>query len=408
MLRKLVLPLFVVSLLIWAAGCSNSPSEPDTSQTTNLADKFGGYTPTNEAPAFGDTELLAADNSEAEYDDPVLTAAGVSNLLEDPESGLFHFRAVWGQLTYDSSVTDQTDWSGSLTISRGAEIIRRVVAFELGQDYIPTRTDRKVIEWVSYTTTHYDGIVVDLVVPPPVPTYDTTETQVVDSVGDTTTVITVDTLWPDPVTVAFETGPYSRTFTLGELASLDTVVYLDDADSNAIAFTSVQQFHYPCARGILAGEWGYDSTGQGVFRGRWMTRNGRIAGHLHGTFGKNDNGDKVFFGKWINRSGKFEGLLRGTYKEHPNRHANRQAFIHAGGWFKGLIYDANETEIGALEGKYNWSRGVRGSFFQGRWKLFCDSQSTDQTFNYDDNFDETDDAAGSYGYGGWNSRWGDN
>ncbi len=112
-----------------------------------------------------------------------------------------------------------------------------------------------------------------------------------------------------------------------------------------------------------------------------MSRRGFVKGHLRGHFGTKDNGDRVFHGKWINRSGEFEGLLRGTWAPHPNENANGNAFRHAGGWFKGRVYDANEVKIGVLKGKYKNAPHFRGGFFQGRWKLDCSPDSPDDDQN---------------------------
>ena len=371
MFRKLALPILLLALVAMIVGCSENPSQTQVADTSELAKEFGGYTATSESPAFGDSELLEDDAAEAEIDDEMLAEPEVAALVDDPLSGMFHFRAVWGRLNYDSTVTEVTDWTGSLTITRGAIVIRKAIRFELGQDYIPTRTDRTLLDWVSYTTVHHDGVAVDLLVPPALPTYDTTIVEDVDSLGNPIEIIVVDTIPADttPVTVTFETGPYSRTFDLAELAALDTVVYLED--SNAVAFHAAQVFRIPCPRGFLAGQWGTDSTGQGVFRGRWMSHRGYIQGYLKGTWGVDDDGQRVLYGKWINRGGQFEGLLRGTYGPHPNWHANEHARHRAGGWFKAEIYNASADPIGVMSGRYKSSHNFRGGFFQGRWKLYC-------------------------------------
>ncbi|RME28471.1 MAG: hypothetical protein D6800_03865, partial [Candidatus Zixiibacteriota bacterium] len=242
-----------------------------------------------------------------------------------------------------------------------------------------------LIEWVSVTTVHNDGIAVDLYVPPPRPILDTTITT--DSLGND--VITVDTLWPDPVTVTFATGPYSRTFTLGELAALDTVVELDDG--NAIAFHAMRISRIQCPRGFLFGFWGPDKeTGRIGFKGMFTDKHGLITGFVRGHAGVNDNGERVWFGKWISRNGRFEGFLRGTWAPHPDMHANGMAHRRAGGWFRGGIYDANRNRIGELRGRYCDGRYMRDGFFQGRWRLNCpntDTTGTNDPFaNLDDGF----------------------
>ena len=390
MIRKLILPVLVIILVAWIAGCSDNSTQNDVTESANVNADMGGYTATSEAPGFGDTELLASDAAEKEVTDPLLGTPSVTQYTEDTTAAMFHFRAVWGRLEYDSTVTTQTDWTGSLTVSRGAEIIRKTIAFELGQDYIPTRTDRQVVDWVSYTTVSYDGVVIDLFVPPATPTFDTSFTYETDSLGniiDSTMVI--DTTTPEPVTVDFQTGPYSRTFTLEDLAALDTVVELDDG--NSIAFSAMQIYRYRCPRGFVAGGWGVDTTGQGVFRGQWLAWDGSIAGWLRGTYGTDDTGRNVFYGKWINNAGDFEGFLAGTWKGHPNYHANPRAHERAGGWFKGRIFNADTVAIGQLQGKYVSSNGTRGNFFQGRWRLDCYDAPDSTAYPYDDGFEEPRD-----------------
>ncbi len=371
MVRKLFFPLAVVATIFWGIGCSENPVDENGSTDLNLDSEFGGYTASVETPGFGDASLTDEEGANVEYDDPILFVPVVDSLVSDPDAGVYHLRIVWGRLCYDSTVTTATDWSGSLTISRGAEVLRRVIHFEDGQDEILTRTDRQILEWTSITTVHNDGIAVDLFVPPLYTTYDTSDVAVVDSLGDTTWSQVIDTVYPDPtpITVAFETGPYSRTFDLSELMSLDTITYLDD--SNAVAFHAFKLDRLPCPRGFLSGNWGYDEEGNGVFRGIWMSRNGRIDGYLTGHFGLNSDSLPVFFGKWIDKSGNFEGFLRGTYGARPNMNSHGNGMQNAGGWYTGRIYNADRRPIGVLKGRYRNADDGRKGFFQGRWKVHC-------------------------------------
>lgn len=383
MLRKLFLPLLTLSFLLWTVGCSDNPSTPEiNSETPNLNDDFGGYTATDDEPGFGDPELLASENDEEDVTDELLGTREVDSIVADIDAGMFHFRAIWGRLCYDSTVKALTDWTGSLTISRGAEIVRKVIRFERGQDYIKPRTDRRLIEWVSFTSVHNDGIGVDIFIPRVLPVIDTT--YVVGDQNDTTIVI--DTLLPEPVAVTFETGPYSRTFSLDELAALDTTVILEDG--NAVAFYAVPYYRTWCARGFLAGHWGFDSTGQGVFRGMWMSHRGYLDGWLKGNFGVNEQGQRVFFGKWIDRSGKFEGFLKGTYRPIGMNNGNGRFdnLRKGGGAFEGNIFNAEQTEIGVLKGRYFSAPHFRISYFQGRWKLYCPEEFKPDSMNFADGF----------------------
>ncbi len=366
MFRSPITLVLSALLMVWAVGCSDSPIET-TGDTTNLSDEFGGYTATNESVAFGDSELLEAEGEEEVIDDPILTTAAMTSLTDDLDAGMFHFRAVWGMIPYDSTVIDVTDWTGSLTVTRGGIAIRRLIRFEPVQDYTLERTDRTLVEWVSATTIHNDGIVCDIYVPPMLPDLDSS--WVDDGAGDS--VLVIDTVMPEPVTVTFETGPYTRIFTLEELAALDELVELDDG--NKVAFNGFQMFRQKCARGILAGHWGLDDEGRGVYRGFWFSGNARVAGYLKGHYGQKDDGRKVFHGKWINRNGEFKGLLAGIWSEKGDSDNGQGVRNRPSGKFSGRVYDAERNPIGALAGHFGTAPNFRGGWFQGRWKLICDN-----------------------------------
>ncbi len=389
---KKLLTLSLILTLAFFAGCSEQPIEPEETGQFNLESEFGGFDASSEEPRFGDAALLASDAGDLNYDDPILTLSMADSLVRDMDARLFHLRMVWGKLRYDSTITEQTDWSGSLSITRGAFGIRKVIQFEEGQDELLARLKRQLIEWKSFTTVHHDGLAIDILVPRELPTIDSI--WVIDTLSDS--MLIIDTLWPEPVTVSFETGPYSRTFTLRELASLDTVIYLDD--SNAIAFHGFQIDRIQCPRGFLNGQWGFDDSGNGRFRGTWTDQHGRITGHLTGHFGRKNsdsrNARRVFFGKWIAPDGRFEGFLRGTWEPHPNYHADQTAFEHAGGKFNGSIYTAERRKIGALKGIYRSADSDGRGFFQGRWKLLCSDDndgdrdgSGDRDYNFDHDHD---------------------
>ena len=389
--KKNLLPLLVVLIAaLWIGGCSENPTKTIETDTVNLVDEFGGYTTAAEQVAFGDDELLADDELEVEIDDPLLGSPEITALTSDPESGMFHLRAIWGQMPCDTTATDPIDWTGSLTITRGAEVVRRLIRFEPTQDYLLERTDRKLIEWVSQTTIHNDGIVVDLFVPPPELILDSTEIIDTSSTGDITITYVVDTLPVEPVTVTFATGPYTRTFTLADLAALDEIIELENGAS--VAFHAMQVFRVQCPSGFVIGGWGHNDEGQGRFRGRLMSNRGEITGWLNGHFGQNEDGEDVLFGKWINRNGQCEGFLKGQYE--PTRHRNgdlEAGHRYSGGEFHGRIFDAERNEIGRMHGQYQSAQRRQNGFFQGRWRLGCGydrERDQDGVHNYDNGFDE--------------------
>ncbi|UCE25596.1 MAG: hypothetical protein JSU74_06000 [Candidatus Zixiibacteriota bacterium] len=385
MLRRTLL-LLILSLLFWILGCSDSATDPDQgSGTFNLNDQFGSFTDSDEELAFDDPRLLALASDDETYDDPILSTAGMNSLLADDESGFYHLRIVWGRLYFDTSATKVTDWSGSLAINRGAEIVRRVIRFESNQDYVLPRTDRRLVEWVSKTTVHHDGIAVDIVIPKTRPFMDTTTVIDISSENDTTEIIVIDTAYPmlDPVRVVFETGPYRSTFTLSEISALDTIIYLDD--SNSVALHGLKLDSRPCPRGFLSGVWGLDEEGRGVFRGLWISRNGQVTGFLKGRYGVNADGMEVFKGKWITSTGSFGGLLNGTYHHYADQEVNDAESVRPGGSFRGKIYSARRVEVGVLKGRFRASSLVNDGFFQGRWRVICPDLD-DQSDNMEENF----------------------
>lgn len=385
MLRR-TLFLLTLSLLFWILGCSGSATDPDQgTDAFNLNDQFGSFTDSDEELAFDNPRLLALAEYDETYNDPMPGMAEIDSLMADDESGFYHLRIVWGRLCFDTTVTKATDWSGSLTVNRGAEIVRRVIRFESNHDYILPRNDRRLIEWVSKTTVHNDGIAVDIVIEKNRPLLDTTTVIDIASENDTMDVIVVDTAYPilDPVQIVFETGPYRSTFTLTEISALDTVIHLDDF--NSVALHGLKLDCRPCPRGFLSGAWGLDEEGRGVFRGLWISRSGQVTGFLKGYYGKNTDGANVFKGKWITSTGGFGGLLTGTYRRYADFETNDTELARTGGSFRGKIYSAQRIEIGVLKGRFRASPLVDDGFFQGRWRVICPDLD-DQSDNMEENF----------------------
>ena len=378
-MKRIMLLLMVAAFALFVVGCSDNPSEPTTTDQTNLNDEFGGLTATDEAPGFGDPDLVAAETEEEEVDDVVLASPEVHDAVDNPDWSLFHFRAVWGRLSYDSTSTTPTVWDGSLTASDGALVIRRLIRFELNQDGYLVRNDPLQVEWFSTTTTHNDGVAVDFYVPP---TLVVDTTYVTDTLGDTTDIV-LDTLPTEPITLTFATGPYTQTFDLSELGALDTVINLPDG--NSIVFQSIQVFRNTCQRGGVAGQWGYDEEGNGLFRGLWMSHVG-MAGYIQGSFGVNDDKEKVFFGKWINRNGQFEGLIKGTWESNVSDSASTNARRRAAGRLEGVICDRDGNPIGQLKGVFKSGLRWPSGWFQARWKLDCNQIETSLSNRYDDGF----------------------
>ena len=426
--RFLWFMLTAVAMIAAFTGCSKNPAEPTVSGSTglNLNTPTGGYTSSNEAPGFGDPSLDPSANDEKPFADPLQSSAQIDSMQSNSAVDWYHFRALWGHLRKDTAETEISDWSGSLLISRGALVVRRVIKFEDNDTILP-RTDRRKVEWTSHTRPHHDGIAVDIFVPRPRPvidtvgdssiivdtsriidsipvidtilridssiivdpvthdttiTYDTTRTWGFHIHYDTTLVfdttfgggIVIDTIYPsEDASLTFSTPKYTRVFSLADLLKLDTIVTLED--SNEVAFSALRIYRNLCPRGFLSGNWGaIDSTGLGYFKGRWISKFGLADGYVEGHYGYNDDSAKVFFGKWIDSAGGFEGFLQGRWGVLGNRHHDKSKVR---GWFAGQILDANMVRAGVLRGGFADSDSLPGGFMAGRWKLLCNDEEGD-------------------------------
>ncbi|MBN2227240.1 MAG: hypothetical protein JW763_07725 [candidate division Zixibacteria bacterium] len=355
MYRMFLILALMMGLAGLFAGCSGNNSA-SSDNGDSIAAEFGGYAPTDEAPAFGDPVIAEEMTGDVEYADAVAASPTLDSIVNNDAYGVYALRVVWGSLVYDPTIAVKTNWTGSLKVDDGAIVIRKIIRFEPGQDYILERVDRKLVEWVSYTTVHHDGLLAYVYDPP---VTDTTAAEIA------------------PNTITFSTAPFSITLNVDDLAALDTIVYLGDDSTNAVALRGCKIEPMACPRGFLDGRWGVDSTGQGIFYGRWMSNNGFLLGHLEGTWGPEliDNiMVPMFYGKYIDITGQFQGLIRGMYMPHPNFHAHENAFRHAAGEFLGYFYDADGNTRGVLKGRYKLPRANTDNkmgYFAGRWKSYC-------------------------------------
>lgn len=351
----------VLSLLLFlvAAGCSQQPTEQVSSNP--LDQPFGGFTTDNEAPAFGDAALLAAADGEVSVDDPLVAAINADDSVYAARYTVFALRVVWGQPRLDTLSTTPTTWDGSLAVDSGRIGVLRTIRFEPGQDHLVLpRTAPNEVEWVSVTTVHNDGLLLLIGMPTAL---------LADSASNM---------------ITFATAPLTYSFEARDLYALDTAIAVGDA-GNMVMFNSFVIDRRLCPRGFLEGGWAHsDSADGGRFRGRWMSRDGRLSGYLQGEYGFRSNGKPVFFGKYIDESGNFEGRLRGVWG--PRTGHNR------GGFFRGLWYDAMDRPAGRLHGHWKAEEDGKGTF-QGVWKTKC--------FGWDDSGHEWRDWEDEW----WNPGW---
>lgn len=369
--------ILAIALLIAGFGCQNGSVSPDSAlpeQGIDLDSPTGGISTSDEAPAFGEPDMFTALSDDASYDDP-LEKCGREDSLQERGARFYEFRAVWGRLAEigDTSGVDPCplDWSGTLHLNGGIIILQKTIAFE--EDDSISLIDSSTIAWVSHTGPGVDGIQVRLIVVPP----DSSSSDV------------------GTATLELSTGPYSRTFTMDELLALDMVSPVDTC-GNAISITSIL-VPPGCPHGQLMGAWkmtDLDSLAsadtlrdggvvQGVFRGVWVGKGGRIGGHLKGVFGVNAAGERVFFGKYIDLTGRFQGILRGKsgfrgapWLDRGNGDGNGEGrgedadIRRPRGWFAGEWIDANLNVQGRLRGRWIASEDGKG-FFHGIWGMRC-------------------------------------
>jgi hypothetical protein len=348
-MKRILTFMFMAAIAgAFLVSCSNDPAGTELTQP-DLED-FGDFQATAEAPAFGDPLIADLSDGDEPYDDIMAQSTEVTDVESSDNPQIYGLRMIWGNLLEDEDVTDLTDWSGSLTISRGAVVVFRVMSFEDGQDYIVERSDPALLEWVSQTSCCRDGLFVKFFIP--------------ELSADNPEQLPPD----EDFTVTYESPQLTISFTLDQIAGLDTLVTV--GPGNAISFRGTKFERIACPHGYLEGRWTRDDNGDGIFYGRWLSRNGLLKGHLRGTWGTDDSGRRVFVGKWIDASGAFEGFLRGTW-------SNRMGINSAVGFFRGFVYDAECNKIGELGGHYRRGDVSTGGFFAGLWRIYCQRPEID-------------------------------
>jgi hypothetical protein len=220
------------------------------------------------------------------------------------------------------------DWSGTLSVNRGALLIRRVVAFEDETDAVADRTERSSISFTSVTRPHADGFRLAIVDPEPAS--------------------------DEPLVLTYRPAE-------GSTYSVDIDALLDGPQShevddlgNRIVAVAMRRQADPCEHGFLRGRWHRVRDGRGRLYGEIADADGQLIGHLRGVFGQRRDGEKVFFGKFIDLTGEFRGLFGGNYGD---------------GRFRGRWIDRVDPDRGVLAGEYREDRRVRGigGHFLGRW-----------------------------------------
>ena len=336
-----ILALFAMLAL---SACSTKNSLTDDNDVTgdaeiSLEKEFGGYETSDEAVAFGDSEMLTDFPEDEDANDVYAEDAQVLEALNfpadttanDPIKAYF-LRITFGLLEGDSTATEIIDWSGAAEVSQGTLVVLKKIRFE-ANDYILPRESRTKVEFVSQTKPHFDGLLLAII-----------DNDTSDAEG----------------TFTLNAGAYSHTFNLSELDSLELLEPVGDLGHEMSIITRSKEYT-PFAGGFLAGRWVKTRAHGGEFRGRWIDSMGLNGGHLKGIWGARGNGNKVFKGKYISVNGEFRGLIAGEW--NYDRDEN-------GGTFRGRWINRDRQTVGYLAGKFKTGRaGDRRGFFHGRYHV---------------------------------------
>lgn len=370
MSRRLV-HVTTLTLLAFGAlltGCSDDATNPlgsdggdvsgsATLETLDLDAEYGNLAFEDEADAFADDVLLSqalAADADALVDDEEDSVRGEFPALDAPQMQHTFLRVVWGQLdgrfdpAAEFATDSRLDWSGSITVSEGAVVLKRTLLFERPYDHRLPRDSRDSLAWVSHTGPHFDGVLVKIISP------------------------TVDGVAQGSVT--FSTPLYETTLNVSELDDFELVVDVD-ALGNAISFQGQVFERERCATGFANGFWKNhadlpetDAVEMGGFRGRILNQSGLVIGYVMGRYGLNSEGERVLAGKYIGRGGRIIGLLGGTWE--PDATSDRNM-----GTFQARWVNRRGNVNGTLQGAYraNDETRIGDGFFEARWQESCTS-----------------------------------
>ncbi len=354
----------LLAAVLAMGGCSNDSTKPDNhntqGDTPSLEGALGGLTAGNESPAFGDPGLASSVAAEAPANDAMCDDPMIVRWASGDSARTYALTLTWGILASDPAIEGSadsggavvTDWSGHLSVNRGGVVVRSTIAFEFGDHVIRPRTDRRRVDWISHTSTSFDGL--RILIHQPMREGET---------GD-----------QDSLTVV--AGTHTWVFLVNDLAAIDRT---DDVDDLGNKF-SIQGFIVgdepgPCARGFLGGVWNApaDPESLGTFQGRWVSRFGQVSGFVRGHYGINDQGHRVLFGKYVDEAGTFQGFLRGTWEQAGHEGGPHHGMMmRSFGMFHADLLDADQRTIGDVRGHWRSTPGGGDGFFEGKWAKECD------------------------------------
>ncbi len=291
--RSLTTFLAATTFALGAAACADEPSAPDDPDVVAdaLEQEHGGLDMEDEAPMFGAEADLAAAEVEPTtiYTDALDADADVVAMRELPNAVRGRVVLAWGQLPPDVEPEAYArEWTGRLSLDRGAMVVRRTIGFEDATDRVLPRTDRLAVDFESITRPFADGLVLEIIDPDPTNA--------------------------EPLTLRYERAA-------GGEVSLDLVSLLDgpetlvvDSEGNRMVALALRDGD-ACDHGFVRGRWRALRDEVGGMLGEVVDADGAVIGHIRGIWGERRDGEQVFFGKYINVAGEFRGIFGGHYED---------------------------------------------------------------------------------------------
>lgn len=347
----LLLTAALLAMLFWpVSGCmeSSESAEEETSV------EYGNYALEMENGGFPtedtDLEEFFQDEDELEYLQPFEEYTADDENEEAEINALptsvkpIRLLVAWGQLPANPELEKPTNWDG-FVYAKGAKVfVKRTLKYEKHDFFKPCANHQCVVIY-SHTLPHHDGLLLTIV-----PKVDEDGTPVDDGF----------------VGISFG-GLYERIVPLEELPNVSEVTTVDEL-GNRVVVHAMKKIP-KCPAGFLHGFWKRLNPKGGIFGGKWIDTEGKIAGKLAGLWGKRKNGKRVIFGLYVSNDGKFKGLIAGTYipfKDMPGYKADAQ-----GGIFVALWKGKNKKGVGVLKGHYTIAPAGGKGTFMGKWKKFC-------------------------------------
>jgi hypothetical protein len=329
MMNKLPYLFFATSLVGMAACATDNGSSTDTptTVTSDLAQANGGFTTADEAPEFGleaDFTAAAIEPDGGDANDSMAVDPSVTGLSSLPSLQVRDVIVMWGHIPAGSGGVER-DWSGSLTLSRGAMVVRRTVAFELNDHLDLPRTSPLAVSFTSHTKPASDGL----------------SLRVFDDGASTA-----------PLTLTYQSSVDASVSYQIDLLALDAgPIVIDAGNGDKVVAIDLKEATV-CDAGFMRGRFRSLLPHLGVYLGYVTGPDGSIIGHVRGIYGQDKAGDDLIFGKFIDLEGHFVGLIAGTYDATGEFHAK---------WLD------KAGEHGFIHGHYFDSPVVNGGFFVARW-----------------------------------------